>query len=104
MAPNLTEKKSDPTGLIGSTYLLFGISQNKHVYGDACLGLVKLHSALDAAVASSDRDITEKDKVSFRGSIGTVTNIRDNNGEKYILLLTYLFGVKPSSQSIVFPF
>ena len=52
------------------------------MYGDACLGLVKRHSALDAALVSSERDITERDKVSFRGSIGTVTNIRDNKGEK----------------------
>ena len=74
------------------------------MYGDACLGFVKRRSALGAAVVSSERDITEKGKVSFRGSIGTVTNLRDNNGEKYILLLTYLFGVKPSSQSTVFPF
>ena len=52
------------------------------MYGDACLGFVKRRSALGAAVVSSERDITEKGKVSFRGSIGTVTNLRDNNGEK----------------------
>ena len=45
------KKKSDSDGLIGITYSLCEISQNKHVYGDECLGAVKRRSTLDAAVA-----------------------------------------------------
>ena len=82
VAPNLTEKKSDPTGLIGSTYLLFGISQNKHVYGDTCLGAVKRRSALNSAVERSEIDVTEGDTFSFRENFGTVTKLGYNKGEK----------------------
>ena len=82
VAPNLTKKLSDSTGIIGSTYRLFGDSQTKHVYGDACLGAFKLRSVLDAAVAMSERDIIEGYKFYFRVNVGTVTKLGDNKGEK----------------------
>ena len=57
VAPNITGKNIGLTGLIGSTYHIFGFSQNKHVYGDACLEAVKRRSKLDAAVDRPERDI-----------------------------------------------
>ena len=83
--PKLTKKKIDPTGLIGSTYRLFGISQNKHVYGDVCIGELKRWSALADPLARTERDITEVDKVYFRENFGKVTNIWGNKCEQIIL-------------------
>ena len=74
------------------------------MYVDACLGAAKRCSALDAAVARPKRDIKEGDEVSFMGNVGAVTNLGNNKGEKYTLSLSYLFGVKPSSQSTVLYF
>ena len=91
VAPNITGKNIGLTGLIGSTYHIFGFSQNKHVYGDACLGAVKCRSDLDDAVARSERDITEGDKVYFGGNVGTITKLGYNKGEKILFrFLTFL--------------
>ena len=58
-------KKLDSTGLIGRNYRRLGMSKNKHMYDDACLGTAKRPSSLDAAVVRLERDITDGDKVSF---------------------------------------
>ena len=61
------------------------------MYGDACLGEVKRRSELDDAVSSSEIDITEGDKFSFRGNVGTVANIGDNKGKKILFCFLTFF-------------
>ena len=78
------QKKSDSNGLIGITYRLFGISQNKHVYGDTYLGASKNRSVIDSEVARSEIYITEGYKFSFRGNVDKVTNLGDNKDEQII--------------------
>ena len=56
-----------------------------------CLGAAKRHPALDEAVASSERDTADGDRVYFRGEVGTVKNIRYSKGEKILFCFLTFF-------------
>ena len=58
------------------------MSQNKHVYGEKCIVVVKRRSALDTSVSRSERNIIEGYKFSFRENVGTITNTGDNKGDQ----------------------